>query len=288
MADKNVGLVLEGGGMRGAYTSGVLDAFMDSNIKFPYVIGVSAGASNGANFVAEQRERNRKVFVEHVKDKEFSGFRHWLKDRSYFNMNYLYDSLPNKVVPFDYETFKKSETIFKACATSCKTGKAVYFEKNDFDPVEYMEVVLRASSSLPIISPPVEINGEFYYDGGISDSIPINKSIEDGNQYNVVVLTRNKGYRKEPQRINFAIKRLSRKYPKVVEAIKTRHIRYNSALNKIQELEKKGKVFVLRPVKKFDVDRLERDISKLDALYMQGYNETMAKIDDLKKWLENI
>ncbi|SHH89075.1 patatin-like phospholipase family protein [Sporanaerobacter acetigenes] len=288
MTNKNVGLILEGGGMRGAYTSGVLAAFMDSNIKFPYVIGVSAGASNGANFVAEQRERNKKVFVEHVKDKEFSGFRHWIKDRSYFNMNYLYDSLPNKVVPFDYETFKKSKTIFKACATSCKTGKPVYFGKNDFDPLEYMEVVLRASSSLPIISTPVEINGELYYDGGISDSIPINKSIEDGNQYNVVVLTRNKEYRKEPQKINFAIKKLSKKYPKIVEAIKTRHIRYNSSLDKIQELEKKGEVFVFRPVKKFAVDRLERDISKLDALYMQGYNETMAKIDDLGKWLENI
>lgn len=280
------GLVLEGGGMRGAYSSGVLAAIMDEDITFPYVIGVSAGASNGANFVAEQRERNKKVFVDYVKDKDYSGFKHWIKNKSYFNMDFLYDKLPNELVPFDYNTFNNSSTTFKACTTNCSTGKPVYFEKSGYAPKYYMEVILRASSSLPIISKPVKINGEQYFDGGIADSIPIKKSILDGNKYNVVILTRNKEYRKEKQKLGFVEKILSRKYPKVLEAIEVRHIRYNETLDLIDRLEKDGKVFVFRPINKLEVDRLERDIHKLEQLYKQGYDEANDKMDSFKKWLE--
>ncbi|MBV1818807.1 patatin family protein [Anaerosalibacter bizertensis] len=288
MMDKNVGLVLEGGGMRGAYTSGVLAAFMDGDIRTPYVIGVSAGASNGANYVSGQRERNKKVFVDHVKDKEYSGLTHWIKKKSYFNMDFLYGELPNEVVPFDYEAFDKSKVVFKACVTHCETGKPVYFEKSDFDSKYYGEVILRASSSLPIISQPVEINGELYYDGGIVDSIPIEKSIEDGNDYNIIILTRNKDYRKGPQKLGIISKRFLKKHPKLYEAIKTRHIRYNKVLDKIDKLEDEGKVFVFRPIEEIKVDRLEKDVSKLNDLYEQGYSEAMKQIDDLKKWLNSL
>lgn len=288
MMDKNIGLILEGGGMRGAYTSGVLAAFMDESIKFPYVIGVSAGASNGANYVSEQRERNKKVFIDHVKDKEYSGFKHWIKEKSYFNMDFLYDKLPNKIVPFDYETFEKSEVVFKTCVTHCKTGKPVYFEKNDFDAKYYGEVILRASSSLPIISQPVEINGELYYDGGITDSIPIEKSIEDKNEYNVVILTRNKGYRKNAQKLGLITKRRLKKYPQLFQAINTRHIRYNKVLDKIDRLESENKVFIFRPIKEIKVDRLERNTSKLNDLYEQGYKETIRQMDSFKEWINNI
>ncbi len=288
MIKGKVGLVLEGGGMRGSYTSGVLAAFMDEGIKFPYIIGVSAGASNGANFVAEQRERNRKVFVDYVKHKEYSGFKHWIKEKSYFNMDFLYNKLPNQIVPFDYDTFEKSKTIFKACVTHCKTGKPVYFEKSNFSPEYYMEVVLRASSSLPIISPPVQIDGEFYYDGGITDSMPIEKSIEDGNLYNVIILTRNEGYRKSEEKLGFFIRKKLKKHPKLYDAIKNRHVRYNTVLDKINELERKGKVFVFRPIEGLVVDRLEKDISKLDDLYNQGYQEAMDQMDKFKAWLNNV
>lgn len=288
MISKNIGLVLEGGGMRGSYTSGVLAALMDKNIKFPYVIGVSAGASNGANFVAEQRERNRKVFVDHVEDEEYSGFKHLIKNKSYFNMDFLYGDLPNNVVPFDYDTFEKSKTIFKACVTHCKTGKPVYFEKSDFDPKHYMEVVLRASSSLPIISQPVEINGELYYDGGVVDSIPIEKSIEDGNPYNVIVLTRNKEYRKSEQKSGLITKGKLKKYPKIKEALKIRHVSYNILLDVIDKLEEDGKVFIFRPEKGLEVDRLEKDISKLEDLYEQGYKEANLQMDNFKNWLNKI
>lgn len=284
---KNAGLVLEGGGMRGAYTSGVLAAFMDEGIKFHYVIGVSAGANNGANYVAWQRERNRKVFVDYVRNKEYSGFKHWIKGGSYFNMDFLFDRLPNELVPFDYDTFYNSPTVFKVCVTDCETGKPVYLSKDKFDPVFFMEIVLRASSSLPIISNPVEVEGKKYFDGGISDSIPINKSIEDGNKYNVVVLTRNKGYRKEKTDSKF-INLLLKKYPKISEGINTRPERYNMCLDRIEELEKKNYLYVIRPIKEIDVDRLERDIDKLYALYKQGYTETMNQMSKFKKWLSGL
>ncbi|MCF6465339.1 patatin-like phospholipase family protein [Clostridium sp. Cult2] len=287
---EKLGLVLEGGGMRGAYTSGVLGAFMDENIKFPYVIGVSAGANNGANFVAEQRERNKKVFVDYVSHKDYSGFRHFIKGKSYFNMEFLFDTLPNQLIPFDYETFFDSPTIFKVCVTDVETGCPKYFEKSQSKAYgkEFMNKILRASSSLPIISPPVEINGKLYFDGGITDSIPIEKSIEDGNPYNVVVLTRNRDYIKKEQKLGIYSKHYLKKYPKIMKAIENRHIKYNITLETIDKLEREGYIFVFRPIASLMVDRLEKDTSKLNSLYNQGYTETLEKMDDYKKWLENI
>lgn len=285
MRNTKIGLVLEGGGMRGAYTSGVLAAFMDENIKFPYIIGVSAGANNGANFVAEQRERNKKVFVDYVNHKDYSGFKHWITGKSFFNMDFLFGTLPNDLVPFDYETFESSPTVFKACVTECSTGEPVYFEKSQFSGLEFMEKVLRASSSLPILSPPVEINGKLYFDGGITDSIPLEKSIEDGNMYNVVVLTRNKGYIKEPQILGLYSRHYLKKYPKVLDAIEARHIKYNITLEKVKDLEEEGFVYIFRPIEEIVVDRLEKDTDKLNELYEQGYRETIEQMSKFKNWL---
>lgn len=288
--NNKLGLVLEGGGMRGAYTSGVLSAFMDEGIKFPYVIGVSAGANNGANFVAEQRERNKKVFVDYVSHKDYSGFRHLIKGKSYFNMEFLFDTLPNQLVPFDYQTFFNSPTIFKVCVTDVETGHPKYFEKEQAkdNSKEFMNKILRASSSLPILSPPVEINGKLYFDGGITDSIPLEKSIEDGNKYNVVILTRNKGYLKTEQKLGIYSRHYLKRYPEILNAIKQRHIKYNITLEKIENLEREGYVFTFRPVAPLTVDRLEKDSSKLEDLYNQGYKETLAKMKDFRKWLEKV
>ena len=290
MKNDKIGLILEGGGMRGAYTSGVLDAFMDENIKFPYVLGVSAGANNGANFVAEQRERNKKVFVDYVGHKDYSGFKHLIQDNSYFNMEFLFDTLPNDLVPFDYETFLNSSTTFKVCVTDCETGHPVYFEKSQSngDGKTFMSSVLRASSSLPLISQPVEIKGKLYFDGGITDSIPLDKSIEDGNKFNVVILTRNEGYHKEPQILGLYARHYLKKYPRVLHAIETRHIKYNITLEKVKDLEEEGFVYAFRPIEEIVVDRLEKNIDKLNALYEQGYREAMGQMDDFKRWLENI
>lgn len=285
---QNIGLILEGGGMRGAYTAGVLDAFFDNGIKFSYIIGVSAGANNGANFVAEQRGRSKKVFVDHVRDERYMGLKNLIREGSYFGMDFLFDLLPNKLEPFDYETFYNSPVCFKVCVTDCESGQPVYIEHKDYNPRFFMEKVLRASSSLPFISQPVEIGGRKYLDGGMTDSIPINKAIEDGNPYNVIVLTRNKGYRKEPSRFNFLTKIFLRKFPELIKRINNRYLRYNKCLDYIEQLERAGRVFIFRPVKKIVVERLERDIEKLRQLYEQGYDETIKRLNDFKDWLDDI
>ena len=285
--DNKTGLILEGGGMRGAYTSGVLAAFMDKNIDFPYVIGVSAGANNGANFVARQRERNKKVFVDYANHEDFSGFKHLVAEKSYFNMEFLFDTLPNELVPFDYDTFLNSKTIFKVCVTDCETGLPTYFEKSQFDNTDFMEKVLRASSSLPIISEPVEINGRLYFDGGISDSIPIDQALEDGNNFNVVVLTRNSDYTKEKEIIGPIARHALRDYPKILNAMESRHIKYNITLEKLKVLEEEGFVYIFRPIAPLEVDRLEKDKEKLNDLYEQGYNEALSQMEDFKKWLSS-
>lgn len=288
MLNEKIGLVLEGGGMRGAYTSGVLSLFMEENIRFPYVIGVSAGANNGANFVAEQKERGKKVFVDYVNHKEYSGFKYWLREDSYFNMDFLFDVLPNELAPFDYETFMNSETVFKVCATNAQTGRAEYFNKSDYQDRDFIANILKASSSLPIISTPVEINNQLYFDGGISDSIPLDKSIKDGNKYNVLVLTRNSDYRKRRQILGLYSKYYLKKYPKVLEAIEKRHIIYNLTLEKIEELEKEGFVFVFRPIEEIKVGRLEKDLDRLNELYRQGYLEAKSQMDAFKEWCQGL
>lgn len=289
MLDRKIGLVLEGGGMRGAYTSGVLDAFMDADIKFPYIIGVSAGANNGTSFVSGQRGRNKKVFVDMVNDKRYLGISNLLKQGSYFNMDFLFDEIPNRILPFDYETFHQSTVTFKVCVTDCKTGQPVYFKHRDYDPEYFAQKIMRASSSLPIISPPVEIGGKKYFDGGLADPLPIEKSIEDGNIYNVAVLTRDKSYRKGPSNnVGLIAKITLRKYPQIIEAIKNRYRRYNYCVEKIIDLEKKGYVYVFRPKKELIVDRYERNVSKLNNVYEQGYKETKDQINDFREWLRNI
>lgn len=283
-----IGLVLEGGGMRGAYTAGVLTAFIDKEIFIPYVIGVSAGANNGANFMSRQRNRGRRVFVDHVGHKKYLGLGNLIREGSYFGMDFLFNELPNELEPFDYKTFYNSKAVFKVCATNAETAEPVYFSHKDYDSRFFMEKILRASSSLPIISRPVTIDGHKYFDGGIVDPIPIKKSLQDGNSHNIIVLTRNYGYRKEPEDMGIILKRVfAVRYPKLMSAIEKRHEVYNSSLDEIERLEKKGYAYVLRPKKKLMVDRLEKDISKIADLYDQGYNEAMDRIDELKQWLYN-
>lgn len=288
MHNHNIGLVIEGGGMRGAFTAGVLDAFMEENIKFPYVIGVSAGANNGSSYISWQKGRNRRIFFHWAKDERFLGFKNLIKERSYFGMNFLFDVLPKELDPFDYKTFKNSEAIFKVCVTDCETGEPVYFEHKDYDPYFFINKILRASSSLPILSPIVEIEGKKYLDGGMVDPIPLEKSISDGNEYNVVILTRNDGFRKSASRLDFLADVFFHNYPKLAEILMNRYNHYNKCLDRIKELEEKGYVYVFRPKKKLQVDRLEKDVTKLIDLYNQGYSETLNQIDELKRWIKNV
>jgi predicted patatin/cPLA2 family phospholipase len=282
---RGVGLVLEGGGMRSAYTAGVLDAFLDAGVDIPYVVGVSAGATAGADYVAGQRERNYRVFVEFVADPRYAGFANLLRERSWFGMRFLFETLPDELAPFDYEAFRRSARTLVVAVTECATGRPEYYCHRDHEPRWFLRTVARASSSLPVLSPPVEIEGRRYLDGGVSDPIPIDRSISDGHRRNVVVLTRNAGYRKETQPVGLISRLALARYPGIRRAVLERHATYNASLDRLASLEQDDEAFVLRPVRPLVVDRLERDVAKLDALYRQGYDETFERLPALKAWL---
>jgi predicted patatin/cPLA2 family phospholipase len=279
-----VGLVLEGGGMRVAYTAGVLDCFMDQRVEIPYVIGVSAGANAGSNYVAGQRERNHALFVDLVRERRYQGLANLISERSWFGMDFLFETLPDRLLPFDYEAFRESPRAFTVCATDCATARPVYFRQRERDPREFVRKVMRASSSLPVLSPPVSFDGAKYYDGGVSDPIPIERSLADGNPANVVILTRNAGYQSSPQELGPVSRALLRRYPAIIELTRTRHRHYNAALARVDALEKAGEAFVFRPRRPLVVDRIERNVAKLDSLYRQGYDEALERMDELSRW----
>ncbi len=283
---KKTGLVLEGGGMRGAYTAGVLDYLMEKDIRFPYVIGVSAGANNGANYVADQRDRNQKVFVEMVKDDRYAGIKNLIKDGSYFGMDFIFKKLPDEIVPFDYDTFANSDTVFKAAVTNCNTAEPEYFKANDYDPRFFGQRILRASSSIPLIAKPVKIFGKYYYDGGIADPIPLEKAMEDGYEKNVIVLTKHKGFRLKQRRSSILFKLLIRDYPQLVDKLRKRYKIYNDTMDLIEKMEKQNKVFVFRPQRDLNMHGLEVNPEVLLQLYKRGRKETKAKFDKFSDWIE--
>ena len=271
--------------MRAAYSAGVLDAFLDQKIRFPYVIGVSAGANAGSDYVAGQRERNYKVFVEFVADPRYAGAANVVRERSWFGMRFLFETLPDELAPFDYEAFGRSNQTMVVVATDCATGRPAYFRQHDRDPRLFVRTVQRASSSLPVLSPPVEIDGRRYFDGGVSDPIPIDHSISDGNLRNVVVLTRNAGYRKSAQRLGLVSRLALARHPEVRRALGRRSTVYNACLARLAALEESGTVFVFRPIRTLEVGRLARDVTKLDALYRQGYAEALERWPAFEEWL---
>lgn len=278
-----VGLVLEGGGMRGVYTCGVLEYFLSQNLHFKYCVGVSAGASNAASYIARQKGRNEKVTIGFVNDKRYMSFRNLITTKSFFGMDFIFNEIPNNLVPFDYETFNESDCNYLIGVTDCNTGKAIYLNKDD---VKGGLQALRATCSLPLISPVVNFKGYELLDGGISDSIPIAKSIMDGNDKNIIVLTRNKEYRKKPTQFVNLIKYKYKKYPLLVEALINRHRVYNETLDYIEKLEAAGKAIVIRPTKTVTVGRLEKDITKLKELYNMGMEDARVLYDRIKEFIE--
>ncbi|QOY35739.1 patatin-like phospholipase family protein [Anaerobacillus isosaccharinicus] len=282
---EKVGLVLEGGGMRGVYTGGVLEYFQDHQLYFPYVVGVSAGACNGASYVSRQKGRNHQVTIDLVNHPNYISYKNFIRKKELFGMDFIFDEIPNKLVPFDYKTFWEVPQKFYIGTTDCHTGAPTYFEKSECSR-EGLSTVLKASSSIPLLAPIVSYNGKDLLDGGVSEPIPINKSIKDGNTKHVVILTRPQGYRKEKQRFSWLLHKPYRRYPKLIETMKMRHAMYNSSLQFIEEEEKKENVFVLRPSIPLKVGRIERDKDKLTELYQLGYNDARKQYSKLNKWLE--
>lgn len=284
---ENCALVLEGGGMRGSFTAGIIDYLLENNIYFDYTIGVSAGANNGANYTSRQRERNKKIFTDLVEDKRYMGIKNLIKEGSYFGMDFLFHQLPHEILPFSYNSFKNSSTKLKVAATECSSGEIRYFEPQKYDEVNKIDKIFKASSSLPLVSNPVEIEGDCYLDGGIKDSIPIKKALADGYQKIVVILTREKGYRKSPVKAKFLLELFLRKYPNLVKDLKERYQVYNQTLNLIEEKEKRGEIFVFRP-QEIKIDRFSRDAEELEKLYQSGYSLAQNEDLEFKKWLKKI
>ena len=281
-ADK-IGLVLEGGGMRGLYTSGVLDFFMEENLFFPYVIGVSAGACNALSYISRQKGRNREININYANDPRYINLKNLFLGKGIFGMDFIFNDIPNHLLPFEYDKFNQAKERFVVPTTDCISGETVYFEKNI---CRDLFTAVKASSSMPIASKMVIMEGKFLLDGGISDPIPVLKSMQDGNSRNVIILTRDEGYRKKPSRARYITNILYSRYEELAKAIEDRYKVYNQTLDYIEEAENEGRFFVIRPQKPVKIKRIERNPIKLQELYEAGYNDAKANYEELSRWLK--
>lgn len=280
--NEKTGLVLEGGGLRGIFTAGVLDFFLEKNIEFDGCIGVSAGSCHACSYLSKQYKRAFNVSVDYLDDKRYCSMYSLITTGDLFGADFVYGEIPDKLNPIDNETFMKSKTKFQAVITNCRTGEAEYPEVKDF---RTDTVYIRASSSLPFLSKMVKINGELYLDGGVSDSIPIKKSIENGNTKNVIIMTRDRKYRKKQSKLGKISAIRYKKYPKFVELMNTRFSRYNEILEYIYELEKQGKVFIIQPETPLNLGRIEKNKEKLTNVYNVGYEQAKKQYDALMEYL---
>ena len=277
------GLVLEGGGMRGLYTAGVLDFFLDQGILFEACYGVSAGICNAVSYIAGQKGRALAVNVDYLQDKRYAGVYSLLTTGDLFGVKMCYKEIPEKLNPYDYDTFEKYQGEVYAVVTNIRTGRPEYLRVRD---MRTDIVKVRASASMPLVSRKVRIGREYYLDGGMSDSIPVVRSVQDGHQKNVVVMTKEVGYRREPTSHMWMIRRRYQKYPKLVEAMENRHLHYNKALDYIEKGVKEGTVFLIQPKEQGSVGRLEKDRMKLEALHREGYEDGERHYEGLRAFLE--
>lgn len=262
------GLVLEGGGMRGVFTCGVLDYFLDQGVTFPYTVGVSAGACNGLSYMSGQRGRAKYSNIDMMEKYQFIGMKYLWTQHSILDQKLLYQDFPERLVPYDFEAYSNNPGEFEMVTTNCLTGKACYLsEKKDWDR---MIDIARASSSLPYVCPIAYVDGIPMLDGGIVDSIPVERARALGYEKNVVVLTRNKGYRKKNQDLRIP-HFIYKKYPRLRVVLSHRCACYNEQLELVERLEEEGKIIVIRPEKPVVVDRIEKNIKKLEDLYQEGY-----------------
>jgi len=278
------GLVLEGGGMKGLYTAGVLDFFLDRDIMLSSVYGVSAGACSMCSYLSKQRGRARDVNIDYLENKSYCSIRSLMTSGDLFNVTMCYHLIPDYLYPYDHEAFAAYEGKAYSVVTNIVTGRPEYLRirdmKEDIDKI-------RASASLPLVSRNVKIDGNYYLDGGLSDAIPLQKSIMDGNRKNIVIMTKEVGYVRQPSAHLGIIKARYLKYPKVAELMAERHINYNEQVAYIERQQASGQAFVIRPRFPSEVRRVEKDADKLRALYRQGYEEAEACYEDLMAYLKD-
>lgn len=275
------GLVLEGGGVRGLYTAGILDVFMEHDLCFDGVIGVSAGAIHGCSFLSNQKGRSLRYYKKYSTDPRFMSFRSWITTGDFIGERFAYHDLPEKLDIYDYEAFDRNTTPFYVTCSNVETGKPEYLQITDMKgQIDY----LRASSSLPYFSRIVEIDGKKYLDGGATDSIPLAAFQKMGYQRNVVILTQPVQYRKKPE-LRMLPHLVYRKYPAFAAALHDRHLTYNQTAEQISELEKQGCIFVIRPEASLNIGRLERDPESIQRVYDIGYSDALKCMDRLSAWL---
>lgn len=268
MLTENTALILEGGGLRGVFTCGVLDCFMDHGVRFPFIVGTSAGACNGLSYMSGQRGRARCSNIDLMDKYHYVGFKYLLTQGCIMDYKLLFEDFPEKIIPYDYEAYFSNPTRFVMVTTNCLTGKAEYLEEKS--SADRVMSIVRASSSLPFVTKITYVDGVPMLDGGIVDSIPVKYALEQGYEDIVVVLTRNKGYRKKEGKMR-AAKAFYRKYPDLQKALYERNAIYNQTMDMIERLEEQGKITVIRPLKPVEVGRVEKDTAKLAALYDEGY-----------------
>ncbi len=278
-----IGLIVEGGGMRGIYGCGVLDAFLENSISFPYGIGVSAGAANLASFIAEQEGRNYRFYTSYAFDERYMSFKNYITTGSFFGMDYIYSELTEYVDPINFEKLINSKTEYYVVAVDAQTSKPVYFSKEDVE--KHRGDVFKASCSIPAMCQPIEIDGKLYFDGGVSDSIPVRRALEDGCDKVVAVLTRPRGYVKKPEMGKTIYSEILKDYPAIIKAMNVRHYVYNKTLEKLFELEAQGKAFIFCPEKSEKVSIISRNKEELVTLYNEGKVSAELQMEKLKAFM---
>lgn len=277
------GLVLEGGAMRGLFTAGVLDVFMEQGIEFAAACGISAGASFGCNIKSKQIGRTLRYNLKYSKDPRYGSLKNWLKTGDLFDAKFCYDTLPYELDPFDCETFESNPMDFYVGTTDVETGKCVYHKCTDGRREDIRWI--QASASMPVVSKPVEIDGHAYLDGGISDSVPFAFMESIGFDRNVIVLTQPKGYRKHPGKHKTAMRVMLRKYPAVARAIEARPVMYNRQMVDIDQREKAGTALVIRPEESLGIGHTENDPAELQRVYDLGREVALKRLDEVKAYL---
>ena len=280
---KNSCIVLEGGGLRGAFTGGVLEYFLEKELNFDRVIGVSAGACTGASYQSKQKGRNRKVNVEYPADKRYMGLTQLISTGSYFNMKFIFDEIPNKLAPFDEKAFFNNPAEFDIVTTSLGTGDRVVLAKSDIANIGVSKALI-ASSSIPLLSQPVDIGGRLFFDGGVSDSIPVRYALSK-HEKAVVILTRPRGYRKGEMGAKLLFKLVFRKHPEFLETLLKRNDEYNKTLDFCEQMEQEGKLFIIAPAPEFSIGRTEKSYEKRLALYNHGYKVSSIEYENLQLFL---
>ncbi len=279
-----LGLILEGGASRTFYTNGVLDALIDAEIRADYVIGSSAGIANGISYVSWQRGRSQKIGEEYVHDPRYMGARHLLRpgNRSLYNLRFVFDEIPNKLVPFDYDALAAYPGCAEACVTNLATGKPEYFPVDGKDRTWQL---LIASCALPLLFQPVRLESGLYMDGGITNPVPYDAALAAGCDKLLIVLTRPRDYRKPQERAITLAMRRYRRYPAFCRALEQRADVYNTQRRSLFELEQAGKAFLICP-DALDIGRTERDAKVLHEIYCHGLEVTNRAMPALRRYLE--